>query len=48
MKRKYKEIKERIVKTSKSNVVKEKLALLEIYRSKPTETKQGDVVVYTC
>ncbi len=46
MERKYKEIKERIVRSSKSNVVKERLALLEIYRSRTTETKQGDVVVY--
>jgi len=46
MRRKYKEIEERIVISSKSNVVKERLALLEIYRSRTTETRQGDIVVY--
>lgn len=46
MRRKYKEIKERVVMSSKSNVVKERLALLEIYRSRTTETKLGDIVVY--
>jgi len=46
MKGKYKKIKERIVDTSKLNLNKEQLVLLESYRDKTTETKQGDVTVY--
>ena len=43
MKKKYKE---RIVITSESNAVREQLFLLETYRTKTTEAKQGDVIVY--
>jgi len=46
MRKKYKEIKERTVIASESNVVREQLFLLETYRSKTTESKQGDLVVY--
>lgn len=46
MRGKYRKIKERIVDTSKLNINKEQLALLESYRDKTTGTRQGDVTVY--
>ena len=46
MKKKYKYIKERIVTTSESMVVREQLSFLETYRSRPFRTEVGDVTVY--
>jgi len=46
MRKKYKEIKERVVMASDSNALREQLSLLETYRSKTSTRKQGDVIVY--
>ncbi|MCM8824196.1 MAG: site-specific DNA-methyltransferase [Candidatus Omnitrophica bacterium] len=45
MKRRYKDIKERSVTTSKMTYVKEQLSLLETYRDSPA-MKEKDVTVY--
>ena len=46
MKKKYKEVKERIVTASETSVVKEQLAFLETYRSRPNLTDMGNLTVY--
>ena len=46
MKKKYKYIKERIVTTSESMVVREQLSFLETYRSRTFRAEVGNVTVY--
>ena len=46
MRKKYKEIRERIVTASETKVIREQLSFLETYRSKSSTTKRGDVTVY--
>jgi DNA modification methylase len=46
MKKKYKEAKERIVTASETSVVKEQLAFLETYRSRPSLTDMVNVTAY--
>ena len=46
MRKRYKGIKERVVETAETSIVKEQLTLMETYRSKSIPKNKGNVIVY--
>jgi len=46
MRKRYKGIKERIVETAETSMVKKQLTLIETYKSKSIPKNKGNVIVY--